>query len=117
MPEYFVFTNSFAAPFFSDSSTKYVEGDTPQEAMAKAVKDYKHPAGLFAAALYESADAYHKGQKPMIKWLSNKAQVVVRFESDGQSHSFYSNEDDTIRIDGVRHQIADPKSGSVVEEE
>jgi hypothetical protein len=26
--EYFVVANSFAAPFFSDTSTKFVEGET-----------------------------------------------------------------------------------------
>jgi hypothetical protein len=29
MPEYFVITESFAAPFFSDSGNQYVQADRP----------------------------------------------------------------------------------------
>ena len=60
MAEYFVVANSFAAPLISDQSTEYVQGESPADALERFAAEYKHPAGLYAAALYESADAYHK---------------------------------------------------------
>jgi hypothetical protein len=53
MNEYFVIANSFAAPFFSDTSSEYVKSENPQEAILKFVKKYKHPCGLYAAVLYK----------------------------------------------------------------
>ena len=64
MPEYFVVANSFAAPFFSDTSEEYAKGETPQAAMVKFRKRYDHPAGLFAALLFKNADACYKKKKP-----------------------------------------------------
>lgn len=75
MKEFFVFTNSNAAPFVSDTDTQFVRATTPQEAADKARKSYKHPAGLFALAVYTNADAYHKGQKPLAQWLSKRADI------------------------------------------
>lgn len=77
MPEYFVFANSFAAPFFSDPSTGYTTGDTPQDGLRSFVASYNHPCGLYAAMLYVSADAYHKGHDPLGRWLSNDAALML----------------------------------------
>lgn len=72
--EYFIIANSFAAPFFSDTSEKYVVAEDHLNALNDFVKNYSHPQGLFAAAIYPNADAYHKDEKPLARWLSNKAQ-------------------------------------------
>ena len=69
--EYFIYANSFAAPFFSDSSTSFVEAETPEAALKKFAADYKHPCGLYAASAYESADAYHKHEDSLAQWVSN----------------------------------------------
>ena len=74
MNEYFVVANSNAAPFFSDTSTQHVKGDSPGEALVEFVKDYKHPCGLYAAQLFASADAYHKHEPHLAEYLSDKAQ-------------------------------------------
>ena len=60
--EFFVVTNSFAAPFCSDQGTQFVEAADAEMALLKVAKEYKHPAGLYAADCYRSADAYHKGE-------------------------------------------------------
>ncbi len=74
MQEYFIIANSFAAPFCSDESRTYVTGQTPLIALQEFATRYSHPYGLYAAAAYKSADAYHKGEKPLAKWLSNKSR-------------------------------------------
>lgn len=75
MNEYFVLGNSFAAPFFSDTDEQFVVAEDHLNALNDYVKNYKHPCGLYAAAIYPNADAYHKGQSPLARWLSNKAQA------------------------------------------
>jgi hypothetical protein len=44
-------TNSNAAPFFSDTDSGFTESSDPMSALEKIVKSYKHPCGLFAAAI------------------------------------------------------------------
>lgn len=73
MREYYVVTNSFAAPFFSDTGELFVCGDTPGDALKKTIDDYTHPRGLFAAAIYEDANAVAKGHAPLMRWQSNAA--------------------------------------------
>jgi DNA-directed RNA polymerase subunit RPC12/RpoP len=73
--EFFVVTNSKAAPFFSDTDTCFVKDETAEKAAEKVRKKYKHPAGLYAMSVYKNANAYHKGKKPLIQWLSKKADI------------------------------------------
>lgn len=75
MSEYFYVTNSFAAPMCSDTGEGYVTAPTPQHAIRKVVKTYRHPCGLYAACLWKSSDAYHKGKKPLVMWLSEEASA------------------------------------------
>jgi hypothetical protein len=72
MPEYFVKTNSFAAPFVSDRSSRFVTADTPEEAMDIVIQEYSHPCGLYSAYLYTDANAEAKDQKALVKWHSEK---------------------------------------------
>ena len=77
MPEYFVVANSFAAPMVSDQSLKYMEADSPQKALARFKREYDHPCGLYAVAIYLNADAYHKDKKCLRRWLCSKAKKEV----------------------------------------
>jgi|WetSurMetagenome_2_1015567.scaffolds.fasta_scaffold895905_2 hypothetical protein len=74
MPRFFVVANSCAAPFFSDTSTEFVSGKTPWHAMENFKDSYDHPAGLYGANLYKDANAYHGGDKPLIRFISDKAK-------------------------------------------
>lgn len=113
MSEYFIHATSFAAPFFSEESTGYIEADSPTAALERFAAKYSHPAGLFAADVYASSDAYHKGQERLARWLCNKARVIEEKTSNG-SHSIYSAGPDTVEIDGETVIIPDPKAGAVV---
>lgn len=77
MREFFVVANSFAAPFVSDTSTRFVTAESPQAALEKFAGEYSHKCGLYAAECYESADAYHKRERPLAKWLSNRARGLT----------------------------------------
>ena len=73
MNEYFIVANSLAAPMVSDESKHYVEGRTPQSAMNKFLKAYRHWVGIYSANLYNNADEYHKGESATLHFRSNKA--------------------------------------------
>ena len=72
--DFFIVANSFAAPFFSDTDKVFVKSTSAKAALAQFKKSYDHPAGLFAAGVWESADAFHKNEKPLVTWLSEKAK-------------------------------------------
>lgn len=71
--EYFIEANSFAAPFFSDTSSRFIIAESPADALLSFKEEYTHPCGLYAAVCYEDANAKHKGRKPLAKWVSNAA--------------------------------------------
>jgi len=111
MAEFYVEANSFAAPFFSDTSHAYVEAKTPAQALEQFAADYSHPCGLYAATVYSSADARNKGEKPLARWLSNQARQLqgvtgsIRMDAPGKGE-----------INGEPVEIKDPKVGRVVSE-
>lgn len=115
MPEYFIHAASFAAPFMSDESTGYVTAWSPADALEQYAASYTHPAGLYAADCYASADAYHKGEKHLARWLCNKAQTIERATEGRGAVSIYSPNADMVEISGEPIAIRDPKRGSVVE--
>ncbi len=82
--EYFIEANSFAAPFFSDTSSGFVEADSPEQALLRFKDDYKHPCGLYAAVCYQDANAKHKGHEPLAKWVSNAAGVCEGKPEEGR---------------------------------
>jgi len=110
MNEYFIIANSFAAPFFSDTSHCFQEGENPKEALELFVQKYNHPCGLYAAMLYKDANAYHKGENPLLKWLSNHAAFL-----GGKTGAIYVESPGRIRINGKWHEIPMPKAGQVLE--
>jgi hypothetical protein len=114
VPEFFIRANSFAAPFFSDESTHYVEADTPEAALEALAADYSHPAGLYAAVAYATADAFHKGEEPLAQWLCNKALLIQEQTADKGAASIYSPDAEHVEISGEKFELADPKGGQVV---
>src|SRR5262245_53093735 len=70
MPEFFIVANSKAAPIVSDTTRTYVEADNAEDALVQFIREYSHPAGLYAARAYASADAFEKGQPYLDEWLS-----------------------------------------------
>jgi hypothetical protein len=105
--EYFIVANSFAAPFVSDQSTDFQEAPDPRAALECYAKRYKHPAGLYAAAAYESAEAYHKGGKILARWLSNHARKI----EDVKPTMIQSDGPGMLTLDGKGYAITDPKGG------
>jgi hypothetical protein len=114
--EYFIVANSFAAPFFSDDSTAFVKAASPVEALRKFAANYKHPAGLYAAIAFASADAYHKREKPLAKWLSNHERAKIRATKDKGSYSYLGHGPGSFEVDGKAITVADPKAGDVVDD-
>lgn len=114
MKEYYIETNSFAAPFVSDTGYKYVEAASPKEALEKCAAEYRHPAGLFAAAAYDSADAKNKGQEPLARWLCNHEQAKQRLTKSLGCCSYLGHAPGDFEIDGKRHKVENPKGGCVI---
>jgi hypothetical protein len=108
--EYFVFANSFAAPFVSDSSTDFIHGDRPLVALKKFVKQYKHPAGLYFAALYRSSDDYHKGRNPLVKWTCNHQLKLAEISGRG-AYAFLVKAPGEFEVDGKEYSVPNPKDG------
>jgi hypothetical protein len=109
MTEWFVVAASFAAPFISDPSTHFVTAASPEAALEQLTLEYRHPAGLYAAQVYASAEAFHKGFKPLATWLSNHAQAIEQGTATITSHG-----PGDVTIDGKRQRVPDPKAGRVV---
>ena len=115
MTKYFVCANSFAAPFFSNTSTGYCYGETPEDALVKFAAAHEHPRGLFAAALYVSADAYHSDERPLAKWLCNDEQERMRRTKGKGAYIMCHHGPGLMTIDGESVAVADPKGGSLVQ--
>lgn len=111
--EFFIHAGSFAAPFVSDTSTSYVEAESPGAALEKFAAGYSHPAGLYAALCYASADAYHKGADPLATWLCNH-EIAKREATAGKStYSHMGHGPGDFEVDHQRVTVADPKAGRV----
>ena len=114
MSEYFITARSFAAPFCSDTSEKYVEADSPRAALEAFASDYSHPCGLYAAECWSSADAFHKREKALAVWESNDLQAEKRATMNKGAFS-RERRADGLYIDDVRVVVhGDPRQGSVV---
>lgn len=113
MTEFFIVANSFAAPFVSDQSIGFASGDSPASALESFAQTYRHPAGLYAAAVYRSAEAYHKGEKQLAYWLCNHELEKRRLTSGLHSYSYLSHGAGSFEIDGQTYTCDDPRNGSV----
>jgi hypothetical protein len=114
MPEYFVITESFAAPFFSDSGNQYVQAETPEAALETVAAAYGHPSGLYAAVCYASADAYHKGEPILAKWLSNHEIAKQEATQHRTAYSYLGHGPGVFEIDGQRVEVENPTGGRLV---
>jgi hypothetical protein len=112
--EYFILANSFAAPFVSDQSISYIEADTPADALTTFATKYAHPAGLFSAACYESADDYHKSLSPLAMWLCNHEIERSRLTANLGCFSYLGHAPGKFEIDGKLHEVENPKAGRVI---
>jgi hypothetical protein len=112
--EFFVYSNSFAAPFFSDSDESFVKGKTAKEALNNYVKKYNHPCGLYAAQVYKDANAFHKGEKPLYTWLCNHEIEKLRVTKDKSSFSYLGHGPGAFEINGRRIIVDDPKGGKII---
>lgn len=115
MTYFFICANSFAAPFFSDSSESFIEADTVEAALEKFAANYKHPCGLFAAVAYEDANAYHKGAKPLAKWLSNHEIARIEITKGLCGYSYCGNGPGDFTVNGKRHVVENPKTGRIIQ--
>lgn len=111
MTEYYIETNSFAAPFFSDQGHEYVEASSAKAALDKVAASYGHPAGLYAAVAYTSADARNKGEKPLARWLCNHEREKQARTANLGGYSFRSLEPGRFEINGELFTVKDPKEG------
>jgi hypothetical protein len=115
MTEYFVVADSFAAPFFSDQSERYVEGENPHAALEQFAADYAHPCGLYSANLYASADAYHKKAEPLARWRCNHEIAKAQATADLGAYSYMGNGPGDFEVNGERVKVEDPKGGQLVD--
>ena len=117
MAEFFITARSFAAPFVSDMSERYVEASDAVSALEKFAAEYKHPCGLYAAEVWISADQYHKGGPPLARWASNQLLAYQRATDGKDSYIYHSDGPGSFQIDwryGRRVTVEDPKGGRVV---
>jgi hypothetical protein len=114
LKEFFITANSFAAPFFSDSSEQYIKASSPQEALETFAAEYTHPFGLYAAVCYKSADSYHKNEKPLAKWLCNHELAKIEATKDKGCYSYLGNGPGNFEIDGKKITVPDPQKGRVL---
>ena len=64
-------THSNAAPFVSDTNSGFIEATSPKAALEEIVRNYKHPAGLYSAAILEPSPA-----NPILaRYLSGRAAI------------------------------------------
>ena len=113
MTEFYVVTNSFAAPFFSDTDYSYIEAETPNDALEHVAEHYSHPAGLYAAGAFTSADAKNKGEKPLATWLCNVAREKNRLMKGLGGCSMEGTGPDRFKLNGELHIVNNPREGSV----
>lgn len=114
MPEFFIRANSFAAPFVSDTSERYVTADTAEAALEAFAASYSHPCGLYSADVFASADAFHKGERELARWLCNHELAKQAITSDRPAYSYSGKGPGEFEIDGKPVKIEDPKGGRVV---
>lgn len=114
MREYFVVGTPFGGGFLGITCKKHVSGNSPEDALQRFVASYDDPAGLYAAALWDSADAYHKKQDPLARWQSNHEIAKDELTRDLGAYSYFGHGPGDFEIDGVRHRIPDPKGGRLV---
>ena len=114
MPEFFIVTKSFAAPFISDTGEHYVDAATPRDALETVRGHYDHPAGLYFAGAWASHKAYSTGQPWLAAWLCNAERKKGEVTKALGSYSFLGHRPDHFEVDGTHYYVDDPKDGAYV---
>ena len=112
--EYFIHAESFAAPFCSDTLTRFVEAPTPTEALDQFVHGKPHPCGIYSAVCYTSSDDFHKGKTPLAKYLSNKALALQVATAGKGAYVMQGRGAGAFEVDGQLHRVPNPRDGRVV---
>ncbi len=92
MPVFQAVLNSCAAPFFSDTMERFIEADSPVDALKKAVEEYDHSSGLYAAIV----QTCEPEPKMMARFLS--ARENARKEASDRSEGGVFGLDDKFVI-------------------
>ncbi len=114
MMEFCIQANSFAAPFVSDTSEAFVEAETAEQALAAYVESYSHPAGLYSAIVWDSADSMMKGKPALAKWVCNQVIKIQELTKDLSGYTFRGDGPGAFEINGTRYETEDPQGGKVV---
>ena len=106
--EFFINYVTFPAPFFGERGQEYQEADTAREALEIAAK------GMYRAEAYENADAFHKKQEPLARYMSNRALA----ESKAGTLVFlgWEGKSCVLEIDGVVTRVKNARQGTVVDD-
>ena len=115
MKEYFIVARTFAAPFFSETIETFVTAESPEEAVVSFVDSEPYgKVGIYAANVYASADAYHKGKDHLCQWLCNHEIEKQRItKSIRGGYSYFGHGPGDFEINGTRYKVKNPKGGSV----
>lgn len=100
MTVYSCIMNSNAAPFFSDVDSRFIEAESAKEALERAVKEYRHPCGLYAAKI----ETCEEKPKMVARYLSAKAARQM----NAPCGVHYSDGKDLF-VDGIRQPDASEK--------
>lgn len=118
MNTYFITARSFAAPFCSDTSEKYVEALDSADALVRFAAGYSHPCGLYAAECWNSADHAHgapgQPKEPLARWESNHLQAVTEATKGKSSYSYMGSGPGKFEIGKEKYSVPNPTGGSVV---
>lgn len=114
MAEFYIEANSFAAPFFSDTSRRFQDGDSAEDALLRFAEAYEHPSGLYSAVAYADANARAKGAEPLASWHSNHAQGLSKATAGKGGHTIQGLAPGKFKVGGVLIEVDDPKGGGIV---
>jgi len=116
--EYYIFAQSFAAPFVSDDSEKYVEAEDEVEALTRFVDSYSHPMGLYSAVIYASHRDHVKRKKPLASWWSNHLiQLKLAMKKAGGCCSMRGGGPGVFSVNDEDFNVPNPKGGEFVDPE
>lgn len=69
--EYFIVISS-RLPQKLEQAVRLQKGKTPQDALNRVRKQYRHPMGMEKAQVYKNADSYYKHETPLLLWEARK---------------------------------------------
>ena len=113
MTTYFIVANSFAAPFCSDQSFHYHDGETAEDALMEFAVNYKHPAGLYCAVAFASADSYHRNENPLAQYHSNRLAQELKAKEGKGAYTYCGHSAEHFELDGEHFYVKNPKGGSI----